>query len=198
LWKAIGRSIRRLLANLFGRPQDQSAARIRALQEDFEEKLGGSKQSLARLAATVGRLEVRLDSNRQRAEELRKRRAAYQKVGKADLAGEIASELAGIEVQLEGDARELSKTQALLKASRQSLDRLQREFEQKLGALERLRSEVEVKELQAQLAAMVGQAARSAEDSKAALDALQNDLEARHDRAAGRVRVALDLADHQD
>lgn len=197
MWAVIRRAIEWLLDRLFERPGRDPAARIRAVEEEFRGMLAESKDSLARLAAAVGRLQVRIDSNRAHAEELRKRMAAYEKVRKADLAGELGAELRQVEAALARDSQELGKTEVLLKSNRKSLDRLQRDFEGKVQRLERLASEVEVKELQAELASMVGIAAREAEESKATLSALQEDLETRHDQAAGRVRVALDLADKE-
>jgi len=190
------RVFRRFLDRLFRRQESDPGARIRSVQEEFQEKLAGSKDWLARLAASAGRLEVRIDSSRARMEELRQRLAAYEKVGKTDLAGELRAELRDLEAVAARDSQELGKARSLLKSHRTSLDRLQREFEEKIRRLERLASEVEVKELEAELASLVGVAAREAEDSKTRLSALQEDLEMRHDQAKGRVRVALDLADN--
>ncbi len=188
--------IRRFLHRLFGSRQSDPGAGIRSVQAEFQEKLAGSRQALARLAAAAGRLEVRIESSRGRLEELRQRLAAYEKVGKTDLAGELRTELRDLEAASARDSQELAKARTLLKSHRTSLDRLQREFGEKIQRLERLASEVEVEELQAELASVLGSAAREAEESKTRLSTLQEDLETRHDQAAGRVRVALDLADH--
>lgn len=196
MWAAIKRVVRRLGDRLFGRRESNPAARIRSAQEDFQEKLAGSRESLARLAAAAGQLEVRLDSGRGREQELRRRLLAYEKVGKSDLAGELRTELRDLEAVTALDSRELQKARRLLKSHRTSLDRLQREFEEKIRRLLRLASAVEVSELEAELASLGDSAAREAEESKTQLSALQEDLEARQDQAKGRVRVALDLANH--
>lgn len=188
--------VRRLGDRLFGRRESNPAARIRSAQEDFQEKLAGSRESLARLAAAAGQLEVRLDSGRGREQELRRRLLAYEKVGKSDLAGELRTELRDLEAVTALDSQELQKARRLLKSHRTSLDRLQREFEEKIRRLLRLASAVEVSELEAELASLGDSAAREAEESKTQLSALQEDLEARQDQAKGRVRVALDLANH--
>ena len=170
-------------------------ALIEAERENLRRQISRFNESLAQHAGFCERLMRQVKSQETQERELAAKAAAHLKAGNRDLAGQYALQLKTLKEQLEenrGQLEDSEKTyQNLLKAREVSV----REATEKIEKLRRLISETEMLEAQAELQEMASSMIGSIGGAGDTLNRVEQYLNERRDKAAGRARVAKGALD---
>jgi phage shock protein A len=173
-------------------------ALIEAERENLRQQISRFNESLAQHAGFCERLMRQVKSQEAQERELAAKAAAHLKAGNRDLAGQYALQLKTLKEQLEenrGQLEDSEKTyQNLLKAREVSV----REASEKIEKLRRLISETEMLEAQAELQEMASSMIGSIGGAGDTLNRVEEYLNERRDKAAGRARVAKGALDMTD
>ena len=170
-------------------------ALIAAEKENLRKQIALFNDNLAQHAGFVERLMRQIKNQEKQEEELTAKTAAHLKLGHNKVAGQYALQLKELKAQLEENREQLDlaeKTYAKLIKSR---DVSVREAQQKIEKLSRMISETEMLEAQAELQEMATGMISSVGGSGDTLNRVEEYLNERRDKAAGRARVAADSVD---
>lgn len=170
-------------------------ALIEAERENLRAQISRFNDSLAQHAGFCERLMRQIKTLEQNERELAAKAAAHLKVGNREAAGQFALQLKTVKEQLEenrGQLVDAEKTyQNLVKARDVSV----REAQAKIEKLKRLMSETELYEAQAELQEMAAGMIGTIGGSGDTLNRVEEYLNERRDKAAGRARVAKGTLD---
>jgi len=151
--------------------------------------------ALAQMAGVAERLKNQIKNKTGRAQELERRILANHQAGNLELAGTLARELQELKADLTTDTNELQETENAYQANLRQARVSQREFEDRINQLQKQLSQVKIKEAQAEAAAALSNVAFKVGDLGDSMKTVEEVLQKRYERSAGKARVAADLVD---
>lgn len=163
---------------------------IEAEKENLRKQIARFNDNLATHAGFVERLMRQIKSLEAKEKELTARIAANIKVGNRAIAGQMALELQTVKQQLEENRQQLVESEATFKKLVKTRDVAVQEAQAKIEKLKRLLSETEMMEAQAELQEMAKGMITQIGGSGDTLNRVEEYLNERRDKAAGRARVA--------
>lgn len=163
---------------------------IEAEKENLRKQIARFNDNLATHAGFVERLMRQIKSLEAKEKELTARIAANIKVGNRAIAGQMALELQTVKQQLEENRQQLVESEATFKKLVKTRDVAVQEAQAKIEKLKRLMSETEMMEAQAELQEMAKGMITQIGGSGDTLNRVEEYLNERRDKAAGRARVA--------
>lgn len=178
-----------------GLEEQNPEALFEAAKQDFRDRMAQYNQALARLAGIIERLKIQINTKTAKAKVLEQRIMANYKAGNNEMAGSFARELQELKIDLEQDIQEMKDTEKAYETNLGSIKITQKEFEEKVRRLERQINEVKIKEAQAEAAAALNGITFKVGDTGDTLKGVEEILNKKYEQAAGKARVAQDLAD---
>lgn len=170
-------------------------ALIEAEKENLRSQIAKFNDSLAQQAAFTERLMRQVKTLELKEKELTARVGANIKAGNRAIAGQMALELQTVRGQLEENRQQLVTAEETFKKLVKSRDVSIKDAQQKIEKLKMLISETKIMEAQAELQemakGMIGQIGGSGDT----LNRVEEYLQERRDKAAGRARVASSSID---
>ncbi len=192
----LGRLFRGFLGLFIGGIEERNPeALMEAARQDFRDKMAQYNTALAQMAGIAERLKTQVKAKTVRAQELERRILANHRAGNLELAGSLARELQELKGDLTADTQELSETEEAYQANLRQAKLAQKEFEEKIRKLEKQLSQVKIKEAQAEAAAALGSAAFKVGDLGDTMKTVEEILNKRYEKSAGKARVARDMVD---
>jgi phage shock protein A len=190
----IGRLFRGFLG-LFvsGLEEANPEALMEAARQEFRDKMAQYNLALAQMAGVAERLKNQIKNKTSRAQELTRRIMANHQAGNLELAGTLARELQDLKSDLTTDTNELQETENAYQANLRQAKVTQKEFEDKVNKLQKQLSQVKIKEAQAEAAAALSSVAFKVGDLGDSMKTVEEVLNKRYERSAGKARVAADL-----
>jgi len=194
----------RRIANLFkgflslfisGIEKANPRALIEAEKENLRLQIARFNDNLATHAGFVERLMRQIKDQEKQEQDLAAKTAAHLKLGHNKVAGQYALQLKELRSQLEENRGQLQSAEETYKKLVKARDVSVSEARQKIDALKRMMSEAEMLEAQAELQEMAQGMITSIGGSGDTLSRVQEYLEERRDKAAGRARVASSSVD---
>lgn len=168
---------------------------IEAEKENLRKQIARFNDSLATHAGFVERLMRQIKSLEAKEKELTARIAANIKVGNRAIAGQMALELQTVKQQLEENRQQLVESESTFKKLVKTRDVAVQEAQAKIEKLKRLLSETEMLEAQAELQEMAKGMITQIGGSGDTMNRVEEYLNERRDKAAGRSRVAATSID---
>jgi phage shock protein A len=178
-----------------GLEESNPEALMDAARQEFREKMAQYNMALARMAGVAERLKGQVKQKSQRAKDLERRILANHQAGNVELAGSLARELQELKADLTTDAEELSETEEAYQANLRQAKLVQKEFEGKVKRLEKQLDQVKIKEAQAEAAGALSSATFKVGDLGDTMKTVEEVLQKRFEKSAGKARVAKDLVD---
>jgi phage shock protein A len=190
----IGRLFRGFLG-LFvsGLEEANPEALMEAARQEFRDKMAQYNMALAQMAGVAERLKNQIKNKTARAQELTRRIMANHQAGNLELAGTLARELQELKADLTTDTNELQETETAYQANLRQAKVTQKDFEDKINKLQKQLSQVKIKEAQAEAAAALSSVAFKVGDLGDSMKTVEEVLNKRYERSAGKARVAADL-----
>src|SRR5881397_1323466 len=170
-------------------------ALMEAARQEFRNKMAQYNMALAQMAGVAERLKNQIKNKTGRAQELERRILANHQAGNLELAGTLARELQELKADLTTDTNELQETENAYQANLRQARVSQREFEDRINQLQKQLSQVKIKEAQAEAAAALSNVAFKVGDLGDSMKTVEEVLQKRYERSAGKARVAADLVD---
>lgn len=170
-------------------------ALIEAEKENLRHQIARFNDNLANHAAFVERLMRQVKNLEKQETEFATKAAAHLKMGNRSAAGQYALQLKTVKEQLDENRGQLEAADVTYKKLVKSRDVAVREAQTKIDTLKRMISEAEMLEAQAELQEMAQGMITSIGGSGDTLNRVEEYLEERRDKAAGRARVAGDSID---
>lgn len=194
LFARIGRLFRGFVGLFIsGIEENNPEALMDAARQEFRDKMAQYNSALASMAGVAERLKLQVKTKANKAQDLERRILANHNAGNAELAGSLARELQELKVDLTTDTAELSETEDAYQANLRQAKIVQKEFEAKVKRLEKQLSQVKIKEAQAEAAAALGNATFQVGDLGDTMKTVEEVLQQRFEKSAGKARVAKDL-----
>lgn len=196
MFKRLGTLIRGFFG-LFvtGLEKANPAALIEAEKENLRKQIARFNDNLASHAGFIERLMRQIKTLEQKEKELTARVSANIKAGNRNLAGQIALELQTVKNQLEENRGQLVAAEDTYKKLLKTRDVAISEAQAKIEKLKRLMSETQMMEAQAELQEMAKGMITQIGGSGDTLNRVEEYLNERRDKAAGRARVASSTID---
>jgi phage shock protein A len=194
----------RRISNLFkgffslfisGLERDNPKALIEAEKENLREQIARFNDNLATHAGFAERLMRQVKKLEKQDQELAAKAAANLKAGNRGVAAQYALQLKTVKEQLEENRQQLEAAEATYKKLVKSRDVSVKEAREKIESLKRMLSETEMLEAQAELQEMASGMISTIGGSGDTLDRVEEYLNERRDKAAGRARVAASTID---
>jgi phage shock protein A len=194
----------RRISNLFkgffslfisGLERENPRALIEVEKENLREQIARFNDNLATHAGFAERLMRQVKSLEKQERELAAKAAANLKAGNRAVAGQYALQLRTVKEQLEENRQQLEAAEVTYKKLVKSRDVAVKEARAKIESLKRMLSETEMLEAQAELQEMASGMIGSIGGSGDTLDRVEEYLNERRDKAAGRARVAASTID---
>jgi len=170
-------------------------ALMEAARQEFRNKMAQYNMALAQMAGVAERLKNQIKNKTGRAQELERRILANHQAGNLELAGTLARELQELKADLTSDTNELQETENAYQANLRQARVSQREFEDRINQLQKQLSQVKIKEAQAEAAAALSNVAFKVGDLGDSMKTVEEVLQKRYERSAGKARVAADMVD---
>jgi phage shock protein A len=178
-----------------GLEESNPEALMDAARQEFRDKMAQYNMALARMAGVAERLKGQVKAKTAKALELERRVLANHQAGNLDLAGSLARELQELKADLATDAAELTETEEAYTANLRQAKLVQKEFENKVKRLEKQMDQVKIKEAQAEAAGALSSATFKVGDLGDTMKTVDEVLQKRYEKAAGKARVAKDMVD---
>jgi phage shock protein A len=196
LFSRIGRLFRGFVGLFIsGLEESNPEALMDAARQDFRDKMAQYNMALARMAGVAERLKGQVKAKTSKAQDLERRILANHQAGNLDLAGSLARELQELKADLATDAVELTETEEAYTANLRQAKLVQKEFENKVKRLEKQMDQVKIKEAQAEAAGALSNATFKVGDLGDTMKTVDEVLQKRYEKAAGKARVAKDMVD---
>lgn len=191
MWRRISNLFRGFFSLFIsGIERENPRVLIEAEKENLRKQIARFNDNLATHAGFVERLMRQIKSLEAKEKELTARIAANIKVGNRAIAGQMALELQTVKQQLEENRQQLVESEATFKKLVKTRDVAVQEAQAKIEKLKRLMSETEMMEAQAELQEMAKGMITQIGGSGDTLNRVEEYLNERRDKAAGRARVA--------
>ena len=178
-----------------GLEKSNPRALIEAEKENLRKQIARFNDSLATHAGFVERLMRQIKNLEVREKELTAKVAAHIKVGNRAVAGQMALELQSVKDQLEENRQQLVLSEETYQKLIKSRDVSIQEAQAKIEKLKKLISETEMMEAQAELQEMATGMISTIGGTGDTLNRVEEYLQERRDKAAGRARVASSTID---
>jgi phage shock protein A len=196
MFARIGRLFRGFLGLFIsGIEESNPEALMEAARQEFRQKMTQYNLALAKMAGVAERLKGQVKAKADRALELERRILANHRAGNMELAGVLARELQELKGDLTIDTEELKETEEAYDANLRQAKLAQREFEDKVRRLEKQLSQVKIKEAQAEAASALTSVAFKVGDLGDTMKTVEEVLQKRYEKSAGKARVARDMVD---
>jgi phage shock protein A len=196
MFKRIGTLFRGFLSLFItGIEKSNPAALIEAEKENLRKQIARFNDNLATHAGFVERLMRQVKNLEAKEKELTARIAANIKAGNRTLAGQMALELQTVKAQLEENRQQLEDSEMTYKKLLKTRDVAVSEAQAKIEKLKRMISETEMMEAQAELQEMAKGMVTEIGGGGDTLNRVEEYLNERRDKAAGRARVASSTID---
>jgi len=196
MFARIGRLFRGFLGLFIsGIEEANPEALMEAARQEFRQKMTQYTLALAKMAGVAERLKGQVKAKADRALELERRILANHRAGNLELAGALARELQELKSDLTVDTQELKETEEAYDANLRQAKLAQREFEEKVRRLEKQLSQVKIKEAQAEAASALTSVAFKVGDLGDTMKTVEEVLQKRYEKSAGKARVARDMVD---
>jgi phage shock protein A len=173
-------------------------ALIEAEKENLRQQISRFNDNLATHAGFIERLMRQIKNLEQKEKELTARTAANIKAGNRAIAGQVALELQTVKAQLEENRQQLVAAEETYKKLVKTRDVSISEAQAKIEKLKRLISETEMIEAQAELQEMAKGVIGEIGGAGDTLARVEEYLNERRDKAAGRARVAAGSIDTKE
>lgn len=173
-------------------------ALIEAEKENLRKQIARFNDNLATHAGFVERLIRQIKNLELKEKELTAKIAANIKAGNRTVAGQMAIELQTVKSQLEENRQQLDAAEETYKKLIKTRDVAVQESQAKIEKLKRLISETEMMEAQAELQEMAKGMITQIGGGGDTLNRVEEYLNERRDKAAGRARVASSNVDIKD
>ena len=173
-------------------------ALIEAEKENLRSQIARFNDSLATHAGFVERLMRQVKSLEQQEKDLTARIAANIKAGNRAVAGQMALELQTVKTQLEENRKQLEISEDTYKKLLKTRDVAIQDAQAKIEKLKRLLTETEMMEAQAELQQMATGMISEIGGSGDTINRVEEYLQDRRDKAAGKARVAADQISIKD
>ncbi len=173
-------------------------ALIEVEKENLRTQIGRFNDNLSTHAGFIERLMRQVKGLEQKEKELTARTSANIKAGNRGVAGELALELQTVRGQLEENRGQLVAAEETYKKLIKSRDVAVQEAKAKIEKLNRLITETEMMEAQAELQEMATGMIGSIGGTGDTLNRVEEYLNERRDKAAGKARVAASSVDIKD
>jgi phage shock protein A len=170
-------------------------ALMEAARQEFRNKMAQYNMALAQMAGVAERLKNQIKGKTGRAQELERRILANHSAGNLELAGTLARELQELKADLTTDTNELQETENAYQNNLRQAKLVQKDFEEKVNKLQKQLSQVKIKEAQAEAAAALSSVAFRVGDLGDSMKTVEEVLNKRYERSAGKARVAADMVD---
>ncbi len=170
-------------------------ALIEAEKENLRKQIARFNDNLATHAGFVERLMRQIRTQEKQESDLAAKAAAHLKLGHTKVAGQYALQLKSIKEQLTENRAQLEQAEATYKQLVKARDVSVREAKAKIESLKRMLTETEMLEAQAELQEMASGMISSIGGSGDTLNRVEEYLNERRDKAAGRARVAAGTID---
>lgn len=191
MFKRIGTLIRGFVGLFItGVEKSNPAALIEAEKENLRKQIARFNDNLSTHAGFVERLIRQIKNLEQKEKELTARVAANIKAGNRSIAGQMALELQTVKSQLEENRQQFEAAEETYKKLVKTRDVAVSEAQAKIEKLKRLMTEAEMMEAQAQLQEMAKGMITQIGTGGDTLNRVEEYLNERRDKAAGRARVA--------
>jgi phage shock protein A len=192
----IGRLIRGFLGLFIsGLEERNPEALMEAARQEFRNKMAQYNSALAQMAGVAERLKNQIKGKTARAQELERRILANHSAGNLELAGTLARELQELKADLTTDTNELQETENAYQNNLRQAKIVQKEFEDKVSKLQKQLSQVKIKEAQAEAAGALSSVAFKVGDLGDSMKTVEEVLNKRYEKSAGKARVAADMVD---
>jgi len=178
-----------------GLEESNPEALMDAARQEFRDKIAQYNMALARMAGVAERLKGQVKMKTQRAQDLERRILANHQAGNAALAGTLARELQELKSDLTTDTHELVETEEAYQANLRQAKVVQKEFEEKVRRLDKQLDQVKIKEAQAEAAGALSNTAFKVGDLGDTMKTVEEVLQKRYEKSAGKARVAKDMVD---
>ena len=178
-----------------GLERENPRALIEAEKENLREQIARFNDNLATHAGFAERLMRQVKNLEKQERELAAKAAANLKAGNRAVAGQYALQLRTVKEQLEENRQQLEAAEETYKKLVKSRDVAVKEARAKIDTLKRMLSETEMLEAQAELQEMASGMISSIGGSGDTLNRVEEFLNERRDKAAGRARVAASTID---
>jgi phage shock protein A len=196
LFARIGRLFRGFIGLFIsGLEESNPEALMDAARQEFRDKMAQYNSALARMAGVAERLKGQVKAKTQKAQDLERRILANHTAGNMDLAGSLARELQELKADLTTDTSELTETEEAYTTNLRQAKVVQKEFEDKVKRLEKQLDQVKIKEAQAEAAGALSNATFKVGDMGDTMKTVEDVLQKRYEKSAGKARVARDLVD---
>ena len=196
MFSRLGRLVRGFLSLFIsGIEEANPEALMEAARQDFRQKMTQYNLALAKMAGVAERLKAQVKSKASRAQDLERRILANHSAGNLELAGVLAREFQELKADLTTDTQELSETEEAYQANLRQAKITQQEFQDKVRRLEKQLSQVKIKEAQAEAASALSSVAFKVGDLGDTMKTVEEILEKRYEKSAGKARVARDMVD---
>ncbi len=196
MFKRIGTLMKGFLSLFIsGIEKSNPAALIEAEKENLRKQIARFNDNLASHAGFVERLLRQIKNLEQKEKEITARVAANIKAGNRSVAGTLALELQTIKSQLEENREQMVAAEETYKKLLKTRDVAVNEAQAKIQKLKQLMSETEMMEAQAELQEMAKGMVTEIGGSGDTLNRVEEYLNERRDKAAGRARVASSTID---
>lgn len=191
MFQRLGNLIRGFLSLFIsGLERSNPQALIEAEKENLRKQIARFNDNLATQAGFVERLGRQVKTLEQKEKESTARIAANLKAGNREIAAQIALELQTVKSQLEENRQQSILADETYRKLIKSRDVSVQDAKNKIEKLKRMMSETEMLEAQAELQEMAAGMISSIGGSGDTLNRMEEHLEERRDKAAGRARVA--------
>src|SRR6266536_888306 len=190
----LGRLVRGFMSLFIsGLEERNPEALMEAARDEFRQKMTQYNTALAQMAGVAERLKNQIKGKATRAQELERRILANHQAGNLELAGTLARELQDLKGDLGTDTNELQETEGAYQSNLRQAKLVQKEFEERINKLQKQLSQVKIKEAQAEAAAALSSVAFNVGDLGDSMKTVEEVLNKRYERSAGKARVAADL-----
>ena len=179
-----------MLIRTFYKEKDNPEALIEAEKENLRSQIGKYNENLANSAAFVERLKRMVKNDQAKEKELSAKIKANVSVGNNQVAGQLAIQYQELKQRLAENMQQLETAEANYRKLEATRDTSVKEAEQKLIRLQNKLSETQMLEAQAELQETAKSMITSLGSNGDSLNRVSALIEERHDKAAGRVRVA--------
>jgi phage shock protein A len=196
MFARLGRLVRGFLSLFIsGIEEANPEALMEAARQDFRQKMAQYNLALAKMAGVAERLKAQVKGKAARAQDLERRILANHSAGNMELAGALARELQELKADLTVDTQELQETEEAYSANLRQAKLAQSDFQEKVRKLEKQLSQVQIKEAQAEAATALSSVAFKVGDLGDTMKTVEEILEKRYEKSAGKARVARDMVD---
>ncbi|MCG6921158.1 MAG: PspA/IM30 family protein [Acidobacteria bacterium] len=196
MWRRISNLFKGFLSLFIsGIERQNPKALIEAEKENLREQIARFNDNLATHAGFAERLMRQVKKLEKQDNELAAKAAANLKAGNRSVAAQYALQLRTVKEQLEENRQQLEAAEETYKKLVKSRDVAVKEARAKIETLKRMLSETEMMEAQAELQEMATGMISSIGGSGDTLDRVEEYLNERRDKAAGRARVAASSID---